>query len=109
MRFYVEQWWFDSSAKALGEGYRDFTVPIGLVGTIREMNFEKLNPGDLAITASGIHVLVYLGESNWIQADPKIGRVVTLNGRIDANDWLDVPVKIYRWKILNTMNYPIGG
>lgn len=36
-RTYAEQWWHDASAKALAQGYRDYTTPIGVCGTIREM------------------------------------------------------------------------
>jgi protein tyrosine phosphatase (PTP) superfamily phosphohydrolase (DUF442 family) len=51
----------------------------------------------LAITASGVHVLCYLGDGRWIQAEPAIRRVVVLNGRTDENAWFNVPVNVYRW------------
>ena len=100
-RVYLEQWWFDASAKALGDGYRNYTKPIGLSGTIREMDYRSLLPGDLAVTLSGIHVLVYAGEGRWLQADPGIGRVVLLNGREDDNGWFNTPVTAHRWQILS--------
>lgn len=34
-RAYAEQWWFDASAKALGQGYRGYTTLLPLAGTIR--------------------------------------------------------------------------
>jgi hypothetical protein len=49
-RAYIEQWWFDASAKALGEGYRSYTSPIGTSGTIQKMDYASLVPGDLAVT-----------------------------------------------------------
>ena len=58
-RGYVEQWWFDASARALGEGYRDYTSPLGATGTIQEMDYGGLVPGDLAVTTSGVHILAY--------------------------------------------------
>lgn len=100
-RAYLEQWWFDASAKALGEGYRHYTQPIGLSGTIREMDYRTLLPGDLAVTLSGIHVLVYMGEERWIQADPGIGRVVLLNGKKDDNGWFNTPVTVHRWQLFS--------
>ncbi len=100
LRTYVEQWWFDASAKALGEGYREYTRPLGLSGTIREMDYEDLMPGDLAVTTSGAHILAYAGDGKWIQADPGIGTVVTLNGRRDKNGWLITPVTTHRWQLL---------
>jgi hypothetical protein len=30
-RKWAEQWWFDTSAKALGQNYRGFTQPLGIV------------------------------------------------------------------------------
>lgn len=99
-RSYLEQWWFDASAKALGEGYRDYTSPIGVTGTIREMNYEGLVPGDLAVTTSGVHILAYAGDGQWIQADPGIGEVATLSGRTDDNPWFLEPVTTHRWQIL---------
>jgi len=100
-RAYLEQWWFDASARALGEGYRHYTQPIGRNGTIREMDYSKLLPGDLAVTLSGIHVLVYMGEERWIQADPGIGRVALLNGRKDENEWFNTPVTVHRWQLIS--------
>lgn len=97
LRGYLEQWWFDASAKALGEGYRGYTSPIGTSGTIRTMDYEALMPGDLAVTTSGRHILAYAGGGRWIQADPGIGAVATFDGRTDQNGWLSVPVTTHRW------------
>lgn len=99
-RGYVEQWWFDASAMALGEGYRDYTIPIGTTGTIQEMDYDALVPGDLAVTTSGVHILAYVGDGQWIQADPGIGAVATLNGRTAKNKWFRTPVTTHRWKLL---------
>lgn len=99
-RAYLEQWWFDASARALGEGYRKYTKPIGVSGTIREMDYCTLLPGDLAVTAGGSHVLVYVGDERWIQADPGIGTVAVMNGRTDANVWFKLTVNMHRWQML---------
>jgi hypothetical protein len=99
-RGYIEQWWFDASAKALGDGYRDYTGSVGLTGTIRKMDCRDLLPGDLAVTTSGVHVLAYVGAGRWIQADPGIGAVVTLDGRTDDNGWFLTPVTTHRWQLL---------
>lgn len=97
LREALRLWWFDASAKALAEGHRDAVVPLGISGTIKAMDCDGLLPGDLAITASGVHVLCYLGDGRWIQAEPAIRRVVVLNGRTDENSWFNVPVNMYRW------------
>jgi len=97
----VEQWWFDASARALAEGYRDYTKPLEPAGTIRAMSYESLAAGDLAVTTSGVHILVYLGDGKWIQADPGLGYVATLDGRTSDNDWFSAPVTTHRWQVLD--------
>ncbi len=99
-RAYIEQWWFDASAKALGEGYRSYTSPIGTSGTIQQVDYTSLVPGDLAVTTSGVHILAYAGDGQWIQADPDIGAVVTLDGRTGDNGWFSTPVTTHRWQLL---------
>ena len=64
------------------------------------MSYDELKTGDLAITANGVHVVVYVGNGKWIQADPGIGLVATLDGRTDENSWFDSAVNIFRWKVL---------
>ena len=100
-RSYVEQWWFDASAKALGEGYRDYTKPVEVGGDILTMSYSELLPGDLAVTDNGVHVIAYVGGDDWIQADPSVGSVVTLDGRNDENPWFETPVKVFRWSLLS--------
>lgn len=99
-RGYAEQWWFDASAKALGEGYRGYTSPIGTEGTIQGMSYDALVPGDLAVTTCGVHILAYAGDGKWIQADPGIGAVATLSGRSADNGWFRTPVTTHRWQVL---------
>lgn len=100
IREWVGQWWFDASARALAAGYRGYTVPVGMGGTIREMDYGALRPGDLAVTASGVHILAYAGGGRWIQADPGLGRVVTLDGRVGENGWFLSAVTVHRWRVL---------
>lgn len=100
IREWVGQWWFDASARALAEGYRGYTVPVGVGGKIRDMDHVALRPGDLAVTASGVHILAYAGGGRWIQSDPGLGRVVTLDGRVDENGWFLSAVTVHRWRVL---------
>jgi len=102
IREYFRQWWYDASAKALSQGYRGYTVPLGLEGQVKTADYSKLEPGDLAITRSGIHVMVYLGDGNWIQAEPGILRVLVLNGIQSNNQWFKTPVRFYRWSAFQT-------
>ena len=65
------------------------------------MDYANLSPGDLAVTDNGVHVMVYLGDGKWIQADPGIGAVATLDGRTADNGWFHVPVTTHRWRVLD--------
>lgn len=100
LRGWAEQWWYDTSANAMSQGYRGFTKPLGIVGTVGTMDDSRLSAGDLAVTANGVHVMIYLGEGRWIQADPGIGHVAILHGQRDTNAWFDVPVTVHRWSVL---------
>lgn len=100
LRFALEQWWYDSSALALGEGYRGWTQSLGRKGTVKEMDYAGLQAGDLAVTQGGAHVLCYLGEGRWIQADPGLGKVVVLDERKDENFWFGSKVSLHRWTVL---------
>jgi len=100
LRMAIGQWWFDSSARALAEGYRGNTRALGGKGTVRNLDLTGLRSGDLAITADGVHVMIYVGEGKWIQAEPSMGMVVTLDGKKGASDWFDVPVTTHRWQVL---------
>lgn len=100
LRAGVAQWWFDASAEALSHGYRSATVPIGISGTLRDLDFRALKPGDLAVTAGGVHVLVYLGDHRWIQADPMGAKVVVEDARTTENGWFGSAVTLHRWSML---------
>lgn len=101
LRLYLEQWWFDASASALGSGYRQYTLPLGVSGSISRLDYSGLTTGDMAVTSDGVHVLVYLGGDSWIQAEPTVGTVITLDGRKSDNPWFKVPVTIHRWSIFD--------
>ena len=108
-RAFLEQWWHDASARALSESYRSYTRPLGGRGVIREMDYQGLLPGDLAVTTSGLHVLVYMGEELWIQADPGSDAVVMLHGRKDDNGWFRASVTTHRWALLSSPRLDANG
>ena len=99
LRASVEQWLFDSSAKALSEGYRDFTVPVDYETSIKDSESTRLMKGDLAITIDGVHLLIYLGDDKWIQADPIAEKVISLHKNA-KNLWFDDKVSLHRWSLL---------
>lgn len=100
LRLYLQHWWHDASARALSEGYRAYTTSLQIEGKIADMAYTDLLPGDLAVTIDGTHLLVYLGEDHWIQADPGLGKVAILNGRKDRNPWFQIPTTLHRWQVL---------
>jgi hypothetical protein len=99
-REWARQWWFDTSAKALGQNYRGFTRPLGLSGKLRDLDCKRFSPGDLAVTGDGRHVMVYLHDGKWIQADPMASKVTISKPAVDQNPWFDSLVTMHRWMIL---------
>lgn len=101
LRQAVSLWWHDSSAKAISEGYRGETIPLGIDGKMREIDSSSLIPGDLAVTQGGAHLLVYPGDGDWIQADPGPAIVLTQNVIRDESPWFSYRVTTHRWTVLN--------
>jgi cell wall-associated NlpC family hydrolase len=100
LRHALAHWWHDASARALAQGYRDYTIPLQVEGTLKKLDTTSLLPGDLAVTFDGIHLIVYLGDNRWIQADPSTERVITLNAQTDSNLWFNIGVTLHRWTLL---------
>ena len=96
----LENWWFDASAAALAAGYRNYVTPLHKAGTVAEVSGDSLEPGDLAITADGVHVMVFLGGDQWISADPDWGKVVIERAATSKNPWFEAKVRFYRWTLL---------
>ncbi|MDP4623611.1 MAG: NlpC/P60 family protein [Akkermansiaceae bacterium] len=100
LRLFLKHWWNDASAKALAEGHLDFANPTGHSGTIATMDYSGLTPGDLIVTENRRHILAYVGNDQWIQADPSAGKVTIENGRTSPNGWFAVPVTSHCWSVL---------
>lgn len=98
VRWSISLWWHDCTARALGEGH-GMTAPVLDTPSVNAVDYSKLLPGDLAVTRDGVHVMAYLGGNRWIEADPGVGHVITVNVPSD-NVWFGVPMKIVRWQIL---------
>lgn len=96
----INLWWHDTSAEALGEGYRDFTTRLFKADSVISIDHSRILPGDFAITANGVHAICYLGNYRWIHASPDAGKVIQVDARDTDDHWFKVPVKIVRWAIL---------
>jgi hypothetical protein len=95
--------WNDSSAKALKEEHRSKTRLLFMARSLNETRHEALRPGDMAVTSNGVHVLAYLGERTWIEADPSElngNRVITLTVP-SRSAWFNTPVHLVRWRQLD--------
>ena len=53
----------------------------------------------MAVTKGGAHVLVYLGNGEWMEADPSLNKVVIIHPPT-ANAWFDMPVQLVQWSQL---------
>jgi hypothetical protein len=101
-RFGLSLWWHDCSAQALGEEYRGQTKRIISARAINTIQPGQIEPGDLAVTATGVHVLAFLGGNEWIEADPAVRRVIIVTVPAPQNPWFTEPVKVMRWTELRT-------
>jgi cell wall-associated NlpC family hydrolase len=93
-------WWHDCSARALLQEYRGWTSPIFGKQSINAISEPEIRAGDIAVTLNGVHVLAYLGDGRWIEADPMAKKVLVVNIPCKSNGWFNVPVKIMRWRQL---------
>ena len=92
-------WWNDASAKAMSEEYQGRTHKLTDSHSLNEADYAHLQPGDLAVTGGGQHILAYTGEKTWIEADPKAMKVVSV--KAPSNDgWFVQQVTLLRWRIL---------
>ena len=92
-------WWHDCSAQDFGEG-KGFTERLFQTPGINNLDHSRIIPGDLAVTKNGIHILAYIGDNTWIEADPGVARVITVTAPSKDNVWFQGPMNIVRWKIL---------
>ncbi|MBL9170857.1 MAG: C40 family peptidase [Verrucomicrobiales bacterium] len=101
----IALWCHDTSALALRDGYRGWTVELFRADSVVEADHSRLRMGDLAVTADGIHVMAYLGSSRWIEADPFAHKVIEVVSSTD-NPWFRTPVVFVRWKWLGVSKSP---
>lgn len=93
-------WWNDRTAAALAEASCPETKTLPDFAPIQARNAADLRPGDLAVTANGIHVLAHLGDGRWIDADPTAQEVRITSMAAADNPWFADPVRIVRWRWL---------
>jgi len=94
-------WWHDTTARVLGQQNDELTVRLLDTPSVNQLDHSGILPGDLAVTRNGVHVMAYLGDSRWIEADPGVGRVITVHVPAEDNEWFRVPMSIVRWSVLS--------
>ncbi len=99
-RSWLEQWWHDSSALAMSQAHRGATRSLGLSAPLWEFDESKLLPGDLAIKDNGRHVVVFLGNHQWIEADPTLAKVHIWTPAPSDGAWY-ADMSLYRWVIFD--------
>lgn len=93
-------WWNDCTAKSLGQHYNGLTFHVIDTPSLNELDHSQVLPGDLSVTTSGLHIMAYLGENIWIEADPGVMRVISVTTPSKDNAWFQCPMRIVRWSIL---------
>ena len=102
----LDLWLYDSSAKAISEAYRDRSYRITTLKSAYQQS-DLLLPGDMAVTTDGIHLMVFLGNNKWIQADPLAGKVHTAQSDKDQNNWFSSSITIIRWSAFKSVTHCI--
>lgn len=103
LREAVQLWWHDTSADTLRKPDNGLTHPVLATPSLVTLDHSQLQPGDLAVTNNGLHILAYVGNHRWIEADPEFGSVVeiTVTSTEAANStWFKTPVRVVRWNPL---------
>lgn len=97
--FYL--WWHDSNAVDLGKAGSVHTILLG-DGSVTRLSASKNQlAGDLAVTQAGSHVLVYLGENLWIEAEPSVGATHIFDLKGKFNYLAEQEVRFVRWTYLS--------
>lgn len=91
------------SSEELYEGCNGELSLIYKIESIKKLDYSKLQKGDVIILTGenyGIHTMAYLGDKNWIHADPITEKVVITNNPAEELDWTTFEVNVMRWNIL---------
>lgn len=99
VRAALHLWWHDSNAIMLGK-MPELTRPVKGQDYVALHNTSGIEAGDLALTQSGSHVLAYLGNNRWIEADPGLNRTHVFTLDDEFKHLSDELVLFVRWRWL---------
>lgn len=94
-------WWHDQSAAAMRDGEAGTTISIMDNVTLNSLDYSGLQPGDIMVTSNGVHCMVYLGNREWINADPTAGKVFRATAPDSGMHWFITDARILRWRWLS--------
>lgn len=93
-------WWRDLSAQEIAAGKYGYTIYVGSADKLAGYDNSRLHSGDLAI-AQNSHVLIYMGDGKWIEANPDEGKVVIHKNVANSNrPYFNTRVIFRRWWLL---------
>jgi cell wall-associated NlpC family hydrolase len=101
LRQSISLYWHDTNARVIGTGYAGRTKLITTCANLNVLDYALLQPGDLAVTSGGDHVMAYLGGKTWIAADPGFGKVTEFHIPEKTDPYFSTAMHIVRWKILS--------
>ena len=93
-------YWQDTNARVIGEGYGGRTREVATCSNLNVLDYTPLQPGDLAVTLGGDHIMAYLGNKTWIAADPSLGKVAEFHIPEKADPYFWTGMRIVRWTLL---------
>ena len=98
-RQWLDLWWNDAGAKTMAGGHEGRLVEVSHTEAA-DLPVDKLQAGDIAVVNGDTHVLVYLGNRQWMEADPGCQKVILHDQQADPA-WLPgVRPRIMRWRSL---------
>lgn len=93
-------WWRDMTTGNIGESRYGYTVELGREDKLAGADFSGYQRGDMAVVGNS-HVLIYIGNDQWIEATPEDGKVVINKADADSKrPHFNTRVKLMRWWIL---------
>ena len=105
VRYAISLWWHDCAAADLGEGH-GLTTKLFTTPSINSLDHTQIQTGDLAVTGDGTHILAYIGNQQWIEADPSIEGVVIVTAPSKKVFWFDGRMTLVRWNVLSRKYAP---
>jgi len=97
IRSAIAFWWNDCTAGDFSQGDDELTALRFKTQALESFDRSQLVAGDLA--ANRVHVMVYIGDDQWIEADPNAAKVIVTKTTPQLL-WFREPMHIVRLQLL---------